>query len=162
MSNSCRANGKLDRVRTDDHAIGMLLWSTTQVVYRAFDRILADAGCSRPMWFILMALRDDPPPATQRELADRVELREATLSHHLNAMEEGGLVTRTRGTENRRIVRVKITEDGRALFERALASALAFNEELRDSLGADAAPLLRGLRTIRDRFSTGERIPPPL
>src|SRR5215207_4955261 len=100
----------------DDHAIGMLLWSTTQVVGRAFDRVLADAGCSRPMWFILMALRDESAPATQRELADRVELREATLSHHLNAMEDAGLVTRTRGAENRRVVRVQLTDDGHALF----------------------------------------------
>jgi MarR family transcriptional regulator for hemolysin len=149
-------------VTTDDHAIGMLLWSTTQVINRAFDRILAEAGCSRPMWFILMALRNDPPPATQRELADRIELREATLSHHLNAMEQSGLVLRTRGAENRRVVRVDITDDGRALVQRVLASALAFNEQMRESLGADAVPLLRGLRTLRDRFSTGERIPPPL
>jgi MarR family transcriptional regulator for hemolysin len=149
-------------VTRDDHAIGILLWSTTQVVNRAFDRVLADAGCSRPVWFILMALQDDPPPATQRELADRIELREATLTHHLHAMEESGLVTRTRGTQNRRIVRVEITDDGRALFQRALASALAFNNEMRESLGPDATAMLRGLRTLRDRFADGERIPPPL
>jgi DNA-binding transcriptional ArsR family regulator len=41
--------------------------------------------------------------ANQRELAEAVGLREATLTHHLNAMEKAGLVTRRRDEINRRI-----------------------------------------------------------
>ena len=162
MSNTF-SEDMLGTVNADsDHAIGILLWSTTQVVQRAFDRLLADAGISRPIWLILLALQEDPPPITQREVADRVELREATLTHHLHAMEEAGLVVRVRGTENRRTVRVDLTEHGRAVIQRVYSSAMSFNDELRGALGDDAVATLRGLRTLRDRFADGERIPPPL
>lgn len=161
MSNTF--SGMLGDVNADsDRAIGMLLWSTAQVVSRAFDRLLAEAGVSRPMWFILLALQEEPPPVTQRELADRVELREATLTHHLHAMEEAGLVVRVRGTENRRIVRVELTENGRVAIRRVYSSAMSFNDEMRHALGDDEVPTLRGLRTLRDRFADGARIPPPL
>lgn len=145
-----------------DHALGLLLWSTSQVVQRAFDRLLAEAGVNRAMWLILRALQEDPPPSTQRELADRVELREATLTHHLHTMEGAGLVTRVRGPENRRIVQVQVTERGRSVFEQVLASAVEFNADLRQALGADEEALRRGLRTLRDRYADEERTPPPL
>jgi len=146
----------------DGQAIGGMLWSTTQVVQRAFDRLLAEAGGNRPLWTILKALHDDPAPSTQREIAQRIELREATLTHHLRAMEDAGLVTRVRSAENRRIVRVELTAAGGAQFERLLAAAIAFDDEMRQALDGDTATVLRGLRTLRDRFADSDRPPPPL
>ncbi len=163
MSNDRSKEARLSDVNADsDHAIGILLWSTTQVVQRAFDRMLSEAGITRPFWLIMLALREEPPPTTQRELADRIELREATLTHHLHAMEEAGLVLRVRSTENRRTVRVDLTDHGRAVIQRVYSSAMTFNAELRDALGDDATSTLRGLRNLRDQFADGERIPPPL
>ena len=54
------------------------------------------------MWLVLLNLKTRRL-ANQRELAEAVGIREATLTHHLNAMEAGGLITRRRDTANRRI-----------------------------------------------------------
>ncbi|MGH9057132.1 MAG: MarR family winged helix-turn-helix transcriptional regulator, partial [Acidimicrobiales bacterium] len=65
------------------------------MVSRAFDDALAEAGGSLPVWLVLLNLKINPS-ASQRELAEAVGVREATVTHHLNAMENDGLVTRRR------------------------------------------------------------------
>jgi MarR family transcriptional regulator for hemolysin len=64
-------------------------------------------------------------------------VREATLTHHLNAMGASGLVTRTRDAANRRVQVVALTEAGEAAFVRMRDTAVAFHTRLRAGL-ADA------------------------
>jgi MarR family transcriptional regulator for hemolysin len=61
----------------------------------------------------------------------------STLTHHLNAMDARGLITRTRDTANRRIHMVELTEAGEAAFGRLPQAAIAFDARLRAGL-ADA------------------------
>ena len=70
-------------------------------------------------------------PANQRELAEAVGVREATLTHHLNAMDVEGLVTRRRDASNRRIHVVELTDAGEEMFLRLRGAALAFDQRLR-------------------------------
>src|SRR5271156_4993469 len=72
--------------------------------------------------------------AFERELADAVGVQGATLSHHLNAMESAGLVTRRRDPRNRRLHLVELTPEGDALFSRLREVALAFDQRLRVGL----------------------------
>jgi hypothetical protein len=51
-----------------------------------------------------------------------VGVREATLTHHLNAMDARGLITRTRDAASRRIHVVQLTEAGRGRVPAAAAS----------------------------------------
>jgi MarR family transcriptional regulator for hemolysin len=76
--------------------------------------------------------------ANQRELAGAVGIREATLTHHLNAMESDGLLTRRRDPANRRVHVVELTEAGEAAFARLRDAAVAFDRRLRRGLGAEA------------------------
>ena len=75
--------------------IGLELARAARTVSRAFDEALAQAGGSLPIWLILLNLKTRQV-SSQRELAEAVGVREATLTHHLNAMDTQGLVTRTR------------------------------------------------------------------
>jgi len=68
----------------------------------------------------------------QRDLAEAVGVREATLTHHLNAMDAQGLVTRTRDPANRRVHVVALTPAGEAAFIRLAEAATAFDRRLRD------------------------------
>jgi MarR family transcriptional regulator for hemolysin len=104
-----------------------------RVVNRAFDDALAEAGGSLPVWLVLLNLKINPR-ASQRELADAVGVREATLTHHLNAMESSGLLARRRDPGNRRIHIVDLSEDGNALFLRLRDAALSFDRRLREGL----------------------------
>src|SRR5258708_36651645 len=82
--------------------IGLQLSQAARTVSRAFDAALDGAGGTLAVWLILLNLKIHKP-ANQRELAEAVGVREATLTHHLNAMDARGLVTRARDTANRRV-----------------------------------------------------------
>jgi MarR family transcriptional regulator, transcriptional regulator for hemolysin len=113
--------------------LGLHLTRVSRTVSRAFDDALAEAGGSLPVWLVLISLKSGHL-ASQRELADAVGIQGATLSHHLNAMESAGLVTRRRDPRNRRLHLVELTADGDALFSRLRGVAFAFDQRLRAGL----------------------------
>ena len=113
--------------------IGLRLNQAARAVERAFDEALAAAGGTLPIWLILLNLKIHRP-GNQRELAEKVGVREATLTHHLNTMDARGLVTRTRDAANRRIQVVALTEAGEAAFLRLRITAIAFDAQLRAGL----------------------------
>ena len=121
--------------------IGLRLSQAARAVERAFDEALGEADGTLPVWLILLNLKIRKP-ANQRELAEAVGVREATLTHHLNAMDARGLVTRTRDATNRRVQVVALTEAGEAAFVRLRATAITFDAKLRAGLtDADLATL---------------------
>jgi MarR family transcriptional regulator for hemolysin len=122
----------------------LLLTSTARTAGRAFDAALAAAGGSLPVWLVLLAIQTGPI-ANQRELAAAVGIRGATLSHHLDAMESDGLVTRRHAAGDRRTHRVELTERGEAAFHRLRAVAVAQDRRLRADLDDHEIELLRGI-----------------
>ena len=120
--------------------IGLRLNQAARTVGRAFEYALEEAGGTLPTWLILLNLKIRQPP-NQRELAEAVGIRQATLTHHLNALDARGLITRTRDTANRRIQVVELTEAGEAAFARLQQAAVAFDARLR--AGLDDADLDR-------------------
>ena len=135
--------------------IGLLLNQAARTVGRAFDEAMAAAGGSLPVWLILLNLKVRRP-GTQRELAEAVGIREATLTHHLNAMDAGGLITRARDAANRRVQVVTLTEKGDQAFQSLAAAAVAFDARLRAGL-ADTD--LAALTTLLARLSANVAVP---
>jgi MarR family transcriptional regulator for hemolysin len=115
--------------------LGLVLGRSARAVGRAFDQALAEAGGSASTWQVLIALKTREV-ANQRELAGAVGIQDATLTHHLNAMEETGLVTRRRDPDNRRVHIVELTAAGEAMFRRLRAAAVAFDQRLRAGIAA--------------------------
>jgi len=113
--------------------IGIVLANVARNVNRAFDDALGVAGGSRAEWLVLMALKN-APNANQRGLAAQVGIQGATLTHHLNAMEDAGLVTRRRDPDNRRIHIVEITGKGEQAFRRMVGVVTTFDKQLRSGL----------------------------
>jgi MarR family transcriptional regulator, transcriptional regulator for hemolysin len=140
--------------------IGLRLNQAARAVERAFDEALAEAGGTLPVWLVLLNLKIRRP-GTQRELAEAVGVREATLTHHLNAMDARGLITRTRNAANRRVQIVTLTEAGEAAFLRLREAAIAFDAKLRTGLtGADVATLSALLGRIAANVGVPEDTPP--
>ena len=124
--------------------IGLHLARTARSVSRAFDDALAQAGGSAPVWLVLISLKSQQV-RNQRELAEAVGIREATLTHHLNAMDEQGLITRRRDPANRRVHLVELTEAGEDTFQRLRGAATAFDQRLRAGLSGDEVSQLEAL-----------------
>ena len=133
--------------------IGLQLSRTAKAASRAFDDALAQAGGSVPVWLVLISLKSQRL-RNQRELAEAVGIREATLTHHLNTKESAGLVTRRRDPANRRLHLVELTPDGDTLFFRLRDAAMAFDQRLRAGLSDTEASQLEALLTrLRDNVS---------
>jgi MarR family transcriptional regulator, transcriptional regulator for hemolysin len=124
--------------------VGLHLARAARLVSRAFDDALREAGGSLPVWLVLLNLKIRPA-ANQRELAEAVGIREATLTHHLNAMERDGLLTRRRDHINRRIHVVELTDAGETAFLRLRDAAVAFDRRLRRGITAEQLASLEGL-----------------
>jgi MarR family transcriptional regulator for hemolysin len=124
--------------------IGQLLHRAASTVSREFDDALAAAGGSRPTWLVLLALTVNSH-ANQRQLAEFVGIRGATLTHHLNSMESSGLVVRERDPANRRSHIVRRTPAGEEMFLRLREAAAAFDRRLRRGVSAEELETLRSL-----------------
>ncbi len=124
--------------------IGLQLTQAARAVGRAFDDALTEAGGSLPTWLVILSLKTRNL-ASQRDLADAVGIREATLTHHLAGMESSGLISRRRDPANRRVQVVELTPDGEAAFERLRAVAMAFDRQLRQGISDEEVSELEGL-----------------
>ena len=133
--------------------LGLHLTRVSRSVSRAFDDVLTEAGGSLPVWVVLISLKSGQI-ASQRELAGAVGIQGATLSHHLNAMESAGLVTRRRDPRNRRLHLVELTPEGDALFARLREAAFTFDQRLRAGLTEQDVDRLEALLArLRDNAS---------
>jgi len=141
--------------RPAHHPLGLHLTRISRTVSRAFDDTLAKAGGSLPVWLVLISLKSRQL-ASQRELAEAVGIQGATLTHHLDAMESAGLVTRRRDPANRRLHLVELTPAGDALFLRLRDAAMAFDSRLRAGLSDSEVSQLETLLTrLRENVSGG-------
>jgi DNA-binding MarR family transcriptional regulator len=98
---------------------------------------------------VLMLLAEDGP-LPMRGLADTLDVSQASVTGIVDRMEQRGLVERHRDDEDRRVVRVALTDAGRKLIiglgtERR-GHLTAMLDELTDE---ELAGLLRGSRALR-------------
>ncbi|WP_130270220.1 MarR family winged helix-turn-helix transcriptional regulator [Phyllobacterium myrsinacearum] len=124
--------------------IGLLLARAAKTASRAFDDALAAEGGSIPVWLVLLALMRGGH-RMQSELADEVGIQGPTLTHHLNGMENAGLLLRQRAPDNRRIHRIELTDTGRAMFHRLRGVAMAYDARLRSGFTEVELDTLRNL-----------------
>src|SRR5215470_11703993 len=95
-------------------------------LWRTYDRLraLEDELFSRydltPQQYNALRLlrRDHPAPVRTLDLAARLVSRAPDITRLLDKLEQRGLIARDRPADNRRVVRVGITQAGRALLRR--------------------------------------------
>lgn len=133
--------------------LGIELARTAREVGRAFEQALEDAGGSRPLWLILMTLKQRPQ-ANQRQMAAQIGIESATVTHHLNGMEADGLLTRRRDPADRRVHVVELTPAGEAMFHRLRRVVTAFDRQLRTGFDdVQVAQLREFLAQLRQNVS---------
>ena len=75
-------------------------------------------GLKTSQLLVLQALEEEPE-LTVGEITDRVHMAQASVTTLVARLEELGLVTRTRGTSDKRKVFVKLTDAGHVMLEQA-------------------------------------------
>ncbi|MFG2820298.1 MarR family winged helix-turn-helix transcriptional regulator [Kitasatospora sp. NPDC048365] len=123
----------------------------------AYGRQLAALGITSAEWEVLKALviAGSPYRLGPGELAKRLGLTPAAMTHRIDRMVTEGLVTRERDESNRVRVIIELTEDGRDKWLELMRMAAVFEADiLQDITGEDrtafAGMLSRMLRRIEE------------
>ncbi|WGH79651.1 MarR family winged helix-turn-helix transcriptional regulator [Jannaschia ovalis] len=91
------------------------LYSASQAMQQAYRPLLDMMGLTYPQYLVMSALWTGPETPTVGALGRQLGLDSSTLTPLLKRLEAGGLVTRRRDPKDERLVRIAMTDAGRAL-----------------------------------------------
>jgi DNA-binding MarR family transcriptional regulator len=94
-----------------DHQLCFALYAATNAITRAYRARLSPVGLTYSQYLVMMALWEEDG-MTVRQIALRLQLDSAMLTPLLKRLESSGYITRKRGSEDQRIVRVNLTDAG--------------------------------------------------
>lgn len=93
---------------------------------RMLDETLEEHGLSYGEWSVLSSLHWSPTNRrTAGELASKVELSSAAMTNRLDRLESAGWIRRVPDPKDRRAVQVELTDEGKALYSRAVETQAA-------------------------------------
>lgn len=108
---------------------------------------------------ILMLLASEPA-MLGNDLAAVVGVNASTVSHALDMMEKYGLLTRRRCTEDRRVVRIALTDQAKRIARRTIEITRDILEALTTGISkSDLQALQRGLKQMADNCQPRTRPP---
>jgi DNA-binding MarR family transcriptional regulator len=98
---------------TPEEELHLSLIRTTDLLGRACHALLKDSGISPPQYNVLRILRGAGEAGLPcGEIATRMVTRDPDVTRLLDRLEQRGLISRGRGTEDRRVVSTRITVEG--------------------------------------------------
>jgi len=101
-----------------DRQLCFPLWAAARKVTGLYRPVLEPLGLTYTQYIVLLALWEKDGISV-REIGERLFLDSGTLTPLLKKLEAQGRVVRTRSTDDERVVLVRLTDEGRALRERA-------------------------------------------
>jgi MarR family transcriptional regulator, transcriptional regulator for hemolysin len=129
--------------------LGRQLVFTAKAMREAFEATLTAAGGSLGTWVVLNAL-SEVGGMSQAALATYVHLEGATITHHVDRLENAGLVRRDLDPGDRRVRRLALTEAGTELHGRLLEAVIALQRQVLAGLEpAERETIRRALDTIQ-------------
>ena len=93
------------------------LLRTADAVFRVMSRHLQEHGISQGRFTVLSILWDTEESSTPTELAEKANVTRASMTGLVDTLEKEGFVTRTPCPNDRRMMRVALTEKGRSMLE---------------------------------------------
>ena len=113
----------------------------------AYDRQLTVLGITSAEWEVLKALvvSGSPYRLGPGDLAKRLGLTPAAMTHRIDRMVTEDLVTRERDESNRVRVIIELTENGRDKWLESMRMAAVFEEELLQDITGEERAALSGL-----------------
>jgi MarR family transcriptional regulator, organic hydroperoxide resistance regulator len=108
----------IEAPRTLDGQLCFALYSANLAMGKLYRQLLAGLDLTYPQYLVMLVLWEGDG-ITVSELGERLFLDSATLTPLLKRLQTAGLVQRTRGTRDERQVIVTLTDEGRALREKA-------------------------------------------
>jgi len=151
------------RLRPDEDLFGLgvahrLIWSG-RLAEEVLERTAIACGLRRRGDYEVLALlrRAEPELLTPLQVAQQLLTSQSGMTGKLDRLERQGLVQRTRDPEDRRAIRLGITDAGQALIDQAFTTSLSVYQSILDDFtpteGKDLEELLGKLLTRLDELS---------
>ena len=136
--------------RLDDQ-LCFALYAASNTIVRAYRPLLAELGLTYPQYLVMMVLWEGDGVAVQ-EIAERLELPAHGVTPVLNRLAGSGWVERRPDPDDRRVVRIHLTEAGAKLeHDAGLAQAAVVCRTGLDPAALDALrDQLRELTRVTD------------
>lgn len=125
-------------------------YSFTHALNRAYRPLLEPLGLTYPQYLVMLVLWE-ADGQTVKEIGERLKLDSGTLTPLLKRLETIGYVSRRRGKVDERQVIIHLTEEGRALSDRAAGIPVELGCAMGAELG-EIADLRERLLAMRDRL----------
>lgn len=123
---------------------GFLLRKVSLAAFEGFASVCEEDGL-HPMHFGLLTILEAEGPISQRALSDRAGIDASTMVQRMDALEDKGLVTRPRSTEDRRSYEIELSPQGRTALRRLRRQAAKSGDRLFAVLDADERAQLHAL-----------------
>ena len=139
-----------------DDQLCFALYAASRAVTARYRPMLDKMGLTYPQYLVMMLLWETDGQ-TVGQLGSRLALDSGTLSPLLKRLTAAGLVTRHRRVEDERSVAIALTDEGRALQEKAYG----ISQEMIGAIGFDTSEFdeLKGrLQVLIERVNRGEAV----
>lgn len=139
------------RLRPDDDLSGLgvvldLIWSG-RLAEELFEKTANASGLRRPGDFEVLALlrRLEPALLTPLQVAQQLLTSQSGMTGKLDRLERQGFIQRTRDPEDRRAIRLGITDAGRKLIDEAFTTNLSVYQSMLGEFSPTEVTKLEGL-----------------
>lgn len=113
------ANSNCQALRLDNQ-LCFALYSTSLMMTKVYKPLLQALGLTYPQYLAMMVLWEQDG-LTVGDVSNRLLTDPGSLTPLLKRLEAEGLISRTRSKQDERVVLLRLTEQGRALQEKALS-----------------------------------------
>ena len=135
--------------------LGYLAAGMTAMLARLSREALAPFGISPVQTAILMYCSKNQENTTER-LVEAIQLDQASISRHIARLVGKGLIRRTRPYDDRRVVRLELTEEGWAFMPRLIESLQDLNSLVNAGIGEEEKRVFLDVtRKIHGNLQTG-------
>lgn len=131
-----------------EESIGYIIRQAQLALHRTIDGRMAELDLTALQWVPLLMLANQKGQ-TAAELSRCLGVDTSTMTRMLDRLEAKGLLVRKRSVEDRRVIFLELTEEGRVLAERIpYVMAESLNLHLRDFSRQELDELKRLLRKL--------------
>ena len=111
MNKKKQVRASARQLRLDDQ-LCFALYAATNAVTRTYRPLLAKIGITYPQYLVMLVLWQHGPNSVGA-VGKRLHLAASAITPLVDQLERAGMVARARGTADRRVVQVRLTDKGR-------------------------------------------------
>ncbi len=108
--------------------IGFITNSASKKITDEFNRRIKDTGITRVKWIALFYI-GEVEGISQRELSQKMNVNESSIVRLLDRMEKEELTLRVRDSQDRRIIKISLTDKGKELREEVMPLGQQFQDD---------------------------------